>query len=188
MINWFKNLWNESGKKSFLIRFIVPAAGIFFTWGFLGHLYMSNFQLSDLSPVKGRITYIEIVPEKSISQSGRTYHPLMIRLNSGPELYRLHEEFKFRFDKILNQVHQGDIVTLYKRNRIQALISWGRMNDIFQIDYNNTTIFKLEWMLNYKKNQMTTFGIFSSICWTVYMIYLFERTRKKKVAANKTYE
>ena len=183
MINWLKYLRNESGKKSFLNRFIVPTAGIFFSWGFLGHLYMTNFQLNDLTPLEGRITYIDIVPEKSISQSGGTYHPLMIRLDTGSELYRLHEEFKFKFDELLNQVSEGDVVTLYKRNRTQAFLTWGRGNDIFQIDSNNTTLFKLEWMLNYKKNQMATFGIFAVICWIAYSVYWIERTRNKKVAA-----
>ena len=109
----------------------------------------------------------------------------MIRLNNGSELYRLHEKFKFRFDELLNHVNEGDVVTLYKRNRIQALLSWGRTNDIFQIDSNNTTLFKLEWMLNYKKDQMATFGTFAAICWVAYLIYWIERIRNKEVAANR---
>lgn len=172
-------------KNSFLIRFIVPTAGIFFSWGFLGHLYMTNLQLTDLTPVEGRITYIDIVPEKSMSRSGGTYHPLMIQLNTGPELYRLHEEFKFRFDELLNQVQEGDVVTLYKRNRILAFLTWGRKNDIFQIDSNSVTLFKLEWMRNYKKNQMVIFGILAAICWIAYSVYWIHRTRNKKAAANK---
>ncbi len=177
MIKWLKYLLNEFGKRTFLIKFIVPIAGVFFTWGFLGHLYMTNFKLSDLTQIKGQITYIDIVPEKSISRSGRMYYPLMIRLNNGSEVYRLHEEFNFRFDELINQISEGDVVTIYKRNRKQAFLTWGKRNDIFQIDHGNSTMFRLEWMLNYKRNQMGILGIFATVCWVSYLLYWILRTR-----------
>lgn len=183
MLKWLKYIWEESGKQSFLIRFITPTAGIFFAWGFFGHLYMTNFQLDDLTPVHGQVTFIDIVPEKSMSKSGGTYHPLKIRLDNSPELYRLYEKFKFRFDELMNQIDIGDDVTLFKCNRIQAFLSWGKRNDIFQIDSKNSTVFRLEWMLNYKDNQMTAFGIISVICWIAYSFYRIGQWKNK--TANK---
>jgi len=156
MIKWLKHLWEKSGdRKLFFGSYILPLAGLLFTWGLFGHLYMSNLHKDDLKEINGAIEWIGIVPETSISRSGTKYHPLKIQLQGESDMYRLHDNFKYDFKRLEDNLRVGDNVRLYRRTNIQSFISWGRTNDIFVIEKDNTIIFGLEKMIAFKKNKWT---------------------------------
>jgi hypothetical protein len=173
-------LWEKSGDgKLFFGTYILPLAGLFFTWGFFGHLYMSNLGKNDLKEINGTIEWIGSVTETSISRSGAKYHPLKIELQGQSGTYRLHDNFKYDFKRIQDNLRVGDNVRLYRRTKFQSIISWGKTNDIFVIEKDNTIIFGLEKMIAFKKEQMDTFAGFSMICWTLYILYIYDKKREK---------
>lgn len=180
MIKWLKDLWEKSGDgKLFFGTYILPLAGLFFTWGFFGHLYMSNLHKDDLKEINGAIEWIGTVTETSTSRSGAKYHPLKIQLQGESDTYRLHDNFKYDFKRIQDNLRVGDYVRLYRRTKIQSILSWGKTNDICVIEKDNTIIFGLEKMIAFKKEQMDTFAGLSMICWTLYILYIYDKKREK---------
>lgn len=177
MIKWLKDFWDKSGDRKFLLTHILPTAGLFFTWGFLGHLYMTNLDSDDLKEINGKIEWIGIVTESSISRSMAKYHPLKIKLQGQSDMYRLHDNFKNDFRRIQENLKTGDDIKLFTRNGLQTFISWGKTNDIFIIQKGNETIFGLERMIKYKTNQRDIFAGFAILCWTIYLGYIYQKRK-----------
>ena len=176
MTKWLQDFWEKAADgKLFLGTYILPFAGLFFTWGFFGHLYLSNLHKNDLKEINGAIEWIGTVTEASISRSGAKYHPLKIQLQGQSDSYKLHDNFKKDFKRIQDILRVGDNVRIYRRTKIQSIISWGETNDIFVIEKDKTTIFGFEKMIGFKKEQMHTFAGFSLICWTLYILFIYDK-------------
>jgi hypothetical protein len=178
MISWLKKLWDKSGEGKFLLSHILPMAGLFLTWGCLGHLYITTLDKEDLIKIDGRIEWIGIAPERSISRSGGTYHPLKIALIGEDDIYRLHDDFKNDFERILDSLKVGDDISLFRRSGMQTLVGWGRINDILAIEKNSATIFALERTLWYEERQRDILAFFMIVCWMGYAGHLYG---KKKI-------
>lgn len=176
-MKWLKDLWDKSGDRKFLLTHILPAAGLFFTWGFLGHLYMTNLDKDDLKEIRGKIEWIGTVTESSASRSMAKYHPLKIQLQESPDMYRLNDYFKLDFKRIQDSLRVGDEIKVYRRSGLQAFISWGKTNDIFIIQKGDMTILGLERMLKYKKNQRDIFGVLTIICLAVYIGHIYNKRK-----------
>lgn len=185
MIERLKKFWDEFGTKEFGIKYVLPAGGLFFTFGFLGHLYTQSLTTKDLIKTTGTVEYIGVVYEQGTKPQYK-YYPLRIVLTDN-EPYRVHDNFKLRFPTLENEIKTGDTISIYSRSQLQTYIGWGQLADIYQIEKGNTVLFDIKWMMNYQKSQGEIFLVFGLICWTIYIGVKFNRWSEKKAAANKKF-
>jgi hypothetical protein len=178
---WLKDLWeNLTDSKFVLVRIVTPLAGVFFTWGFFGHLYTINLEREDLRKISGKVEWIGVRTETAIGRSPRKYHPLNILLAGHDESFRLIDHFKYHFERIQDSVRFSDNVTIYARTKMQTLFGWGRQADIYALDKGDKSIFSVEQMNNFLEEQMYGYGAFAFICWFLYAMDFYERAREKR--------
>ena len=182
MIERLKKFWKEFGTKEFGIKYILPVGGLFFTWGFLGHLYTQSLTLDDFVKTTGTVEQIEIVFEQGAKSN---YKWLTIHLNETGDSYRVHDSFKSRFKEFKTKISTGDTITIYTRTPLQTTIGWGQAADIYQIEKRGQVLFDFKWMKKFNKDQLWTTLFFSVFFWGIYIGLMINMNGEKKAAANK---
>jgi len=183
MIERLKKFWDEFGTKEFGIKYVLPAAGLFFTFGFFGHLYTQSLTTDDLIKTTGTVEYIGVESEQGTKPQYK-YYPLRIVLEEN-RTFRLHDNFKLRFRALENEIKIGDEISIHSRSQFQTYIGWGELADVYQITKGDKILFDIKWMMYYQKSQGSTFLFFGLICWIIYIGIKLGRRSEKRHTANK---
>lgn len=143
------------------VKYVLPLLALFFSYGFLGHLYTINLTKKDLINNSGVIENIKITTE----YGGKLnyYYPLIITLQN--HNYRLPDSFSDKFEFLKSKIAIGDTISIYSRSEYLTYIGWDKKDDIYCIEKNNKEIFQLQTMKDYKTNQMLIFLTISIILW-----------------------
>lgn len=184
MLNWLKRFWFDLGnlpKPEWGCKYMLLPSALFFTWGLVGHIYISVVTVNQLTPCIGEVTLIETRFERGGKSS--KYYPLKIALSGYPHEFRLMDKFKKDFDHIQSEIKKGDTITLYKRNKSQALLSWGTLYDIYQIEKDGRIILPISAIRTDAKNLLPWLSVFSAILWLIYILY-----RKRIIIKNREYD
>ncbi|REE01987.1 hypothetical protein [Marinoscillum furvescens] len=184
MIKWLKYIWNETGKTSFLIRFLIPIFGAIFTWRFFGLVYVNNLELSEFQKSTGTVSNIWIAAEETIGRFSRTEHNLKIKLSDSDEEFRIYDRFEYRFDELFEKLPIGTTATIYHLDHDEAMFSMLKAEDLYRIDSNGETLFKFEWMKYKRTRDMNSFAFLTIACWAAFGIYIYQERTKKKKADN----
>ncbi|CAD5251353.1 hypothetical protein IMPR6_380056 [Imperialibacter sp. EC-SDR9] len=185
MTAWLKYLWNESGKASFLFKFLFPAIALVFAWRFLGLLYITNIGLSDFETTSGEIYSVKITEEQPFGRNPRIEHNLKIQLANGFNTFRLRDHFEPRFGDLVTKLPMNTKVTLYHPSKTQAYLYMLRQFDLYQIEAGGQIIFDFGVMIRYQKDQMGSYALLSLVCWFFFGLYLFEQ-RHRRLADGKS--
>lgn len=178
-----KNFWLDLGnlpKHEWGLKYVLPPLALFITWGFAGHLYLSNISKEKLTPKIGIVKSIAIKLERGY-RSNKSY-PLIISLIAEKGEYRIMDKFKDYFHKIQEDVLPSDTISLYVRNNWQYLLSWGRGKDVLIIEKKGETIFPISAYRNDAKGLCIFLAFISAFLWIVYYLY------KKKIILKKRFE
>ena len=189
MTTWITTLWKDFDRLSkgeFGIKYIFPGLAIFFTWGVLAHLYDVNLNRQNLRPFSGPISSISVQYEQGTKDHYK-YYPLKITLSNYDSSFRLMDVFSEDFEHLQRQLSNGDTITLYTRNPLTSYLTWGKRDDIYQIDKGTQTLFSLTTMQNYKKNQMKFVSLFCIACWTIYGFSKFKKKKRQPLTQASTY-
>jgi hypothetical protein len=170
-------------KHQFFQKFILPGLAAFFTWGVVGHSYLTNLDTTDLVANIGQVNEIGVEYEEGL-RSRYKYYPLKIKLSNYPEKFRVPDIYKIEFSYLQEKISPGDTITLYSRTLWQTILGWGKRNDIYQIDKNGQTVFFLSKVISEKKDQRIIFILFSVILWLWYITYVRIKKHSSKAAGN----
>ena len=174
MTNWLKILWkdmSETSKPIFFQKYVLPSLALFFTWGIVAHLMLMQLDINSLQKNTEEVSNIIIRTERG----KYTHCPLFIELNNNENEFRIPDSYKDHFTTLQQKILIGDAVTIYTRNKWQTILMWGKLNDIYQIDKNGETLFRLSTVIAEKKSQAKIFTIFSLILWTWYIMFRRKR-------------
>ncbi|RED91402.1 hypothetical protein [Marinoscillum furvescens] len=184
MIKWLKYIWNESGKASFLIRFLIPIFGTLFALRLFGLVYVNNLDPSDFQKTTGRVTNIWIEAETPFGRTPRTEHNLKIKLANCNTEFRIYDRFEHRFDEYFEKIPIGTTVTIHHLTDKESTLSLLKSADLYQLDSNGQTLFEFQWMKYKRTGDMNSFAFLTIACWTAFGIYIYQERTKKKKADN----
>ena len=146
------------------------------TWGALANLYTLNLSQKNLIGNEGEVMGINKQLELGTSQYGhKEYYPMIIALGSSSKEFRVRDNFKDWFAYLQERIQYGDTITVYTRSRLDALVTWGKNGDVYEIDKNGAILFPLSTVKAYNKNQALILGLFASILWSLYIVYKLKR-------------
>jgi hypothetical protein len=178
ILRTFANDLNRLTRLQFGCKYIFPLVAFFLTWGALGNFYTLSLTQKDLVENKGEVTTINKMLEVGTTQYQQIeYYPIIISLGHSSKEFRVRDNFKDWFNYLQDKIHGGDTVTLFTRSRFDALISWGKRGDIYEIDKNGAVIFPLSIVKEYNRNQALVLGIFAVVLWLFFSIYMFTHRR-----------
>lgn len=180
MANWFKTLIDDLGdlsKPQFFEKYILPLFALFFTWGLVGNLILINLESNSLVKNKGQVRSIQVKLEQGRNRSDK-YYPLIINLKNYNDEFRLSDTYRNNFTALQQKITIRDTVILYTRNKWQSILSWGKQEDIYQIEKDGQILFELSKVITEKKSQATIMTFFCLILWPWYFIY---RQRQSKI-------
>jgi len=170
MIKWFKTIWKDLGNLSkfqFFQKYILPGLAIFFTWGAIGHLYLTTINKNSLVKNRGQVETLEEAME-----GGRYNHnSLIIELSNYQQEFRLPDAYERDYFVLQQEIQIGDTITIYTRHRWQVILGFGQFKDIYQIDKGGETLFYLFEVIEEKKSQLNIFALFVCVFWAWYIIY-----------------
>jgi hypothetical protein len=172
MFNWMKRLWHDLGNMTrfeFGCKYVFPIIAVFLTWGVIGHIYIINLDVKKLTPCIGKVTFIDIRLERGAKRA--KYYPLKITITGHKGQFRVMDKFKKEFRFIQSEIKLGDTITIYKRNKWQSVLSWGRRNDVYQIEKKDTLIFSLRTVKEDARELIPWILIGAMTLWVIYFLY-----------------
>jgi hypothetical protein len=170
MIKWFKTFLKDFGnlpRFQFFQKYVLPGLAIFFTWGTVGHLYLTTIKKDLLVKNTGQVEIIE-----EIAEGGRYNHQsLIIKLSHSQAEFRVPDEYKRDYFVLQQEIRVGDTITIYTRHLWQAILGFGTFKDVYQIEKGKETLFYLFEVIDEKKSQLKLFSIFACVLWVWYIAY-----------------
>jgi hypothetical protein len=163
-------------RFQFACKYVFPALAIFLTWGALGNFYTLTFSKRKLIAHNGIVTGMETRLEIGTTQYQQIkYYPIIISLNNSSKEFRLRDNFKEYFIELQNNMRNGDTATVYTRTKFDALVSWGKEGDIYQIEKNGNVLFPLTVVKAYNSNQALILSLFALVLWMLYAVFRFRK-------------
>jgi hypothetical protein len=185
IIKTFINDLNSISRFHFACKYIFPLVAVFMTWGALGNFYTLTLTQNDLTANKGQVQTISMQLEIGTTQFQQIkYHPIIITLGNSSYEFRVRDNFKDWFNFLHERIHEGDTVTIYTRSTLDALISWGKKGDVYEIDKNGVVLFPLSTVKEYNNNQALILILFASILWLVFIVYKFQAKGDRSAIVN----
>lgn len=179
-----KNFWSDFKNLSrfqFGCKYIFPAAAVLLTWMAVGGFYTAGLTKKQLAEYTGRVDNIGILSEhRNSKRNTYTYHSLRIVMLQYNEVFRLRDDFDYLFPVLLGKINEGDTITVYKRTPLQTLISWGNIDDIYQIEKNGVVLLPLNIVVNDNVTWAKWLTVMAIIFWMPYAYYKWDKIKAKK--------
>ena len=189
-MKYLKQFWRDLGRLSkpqFGLKYVVPAIAVFFTYGAVGHFYVSYLSLDDLQKQTGQPLYADVRFLQGTKHNYK-YYPLYIQLDNSPKEFRLMDTYNEYFPFIQDQVNAAKEITIYYRTPFQTFMGFGKETDIIQINKGNTTIFSMETVGKHSRKTSLMMFVFAAILWGIYYWFYVRKqqnSRPDKAAYNR---
>lgn len=170
-------------RFQFACKYIFPLSALFLTWGALGNVYTLTLSQKALIANRGEVRMINKQLELGTTQYQQIkYYPIIISLENTSTEFRLRSNFNDWFYRLQEKIQDGDTITVYTRSSFDALLSWGKKGDVYEIDKNDIVLFPLDAVKEYNKNQALALGFFASILWALFIAYKFKSNQYSRFA------
>ena len=164
----------------FYIKYFLPGLALILTLITAGQFYSSKLTENDLKEVVGKLTLIK---KDRYKHHKYTDDRITIHIEGHSEPFYFFENNINYFNTIMENVIEGEIISIKHRTKLQSIIGTGSEFKIFKLSKNSIVLYNFE---NTKQHfwNVGKFSFWVSLGLWIFYIWLKIKFKTKKAAHN----